>query len=86
MNKKRLIVDAIALKPCPFCGAELVGKEEIWRNPNTGITKQNMVYSHPKNNCVLDYHRFHFYAHPWKIDQWNNRVEIDPFKDVKNHE
>lgn len=72
MAEKRLI-DA-NLKPCPFCGAKLVGKEEMWRNPNTNLTKKQMVYSHPKTNCVLDYHRYHFYEHPWKVDAWNRRT------------
>lgn len=62
------------LQPCPFCGAELFPKEEIWRNPITGLTGKNLVYSHPKTNCVLDYARYHFYADPWKIDAWNRRV------------
>lgn len=65
------------LKPCPFCGVDLVPKVEIWRNPNTGFTGQNLVYSHPKTNCVLDYARYHFYADPWKVDAWNRRVETD---------
>ena len=73
-NEKRLIdANALELKPCPFCGAKLVGKEEIWRNPHTNLTKKQMVYSHPKTNCVLDYHRYHFYADPWKVDAWNRR-------------
>ena len=61
------------LKPCPFCGAELNCKEEIWRHHVTNITKKYPVYSHPKTNCVLDYKRFHFYAHPEKLEQWNRR-------------
>lgn len=74
MEEKRLI-DAIVLKPCPFCGAELAGKEEIWRNPHTGITQKNTVYTHPQRNCILDYHRYHFYAHPEKVEQWNRRMK-----------
>lgn len=69
-TEKRLI-----LKPCPFCGVELIGKEEIWRNPHTGLTKKQMVYSHPHRNCVLDYKRLHFYADPWKVEAWNRRTE-----------
>ena len=65
----------LELKPCPFCGSKLVGKEEIWRNPHTNITKKQMVYLHPHTSCVLDYQRFHFYAHPEKIDAWNRRAE-----------
>ena len=68
------------LKPCPFCGTKLVGKEEIWRHPKTNLTKKQMVYSHPKTHCLLDYHRFHFYADPWKVEAWNRRYtpeEID---------
>ena len=65
------------LKPCPFCGVDLIPKVEIWRNPNTGFTGKNLVYSHPKTNCVLDFSRYHFYADPWKVDAWNKRVETD---------
>lgn len=65
----------LELKPCPFCGVKLAGKEEIWRHPHTNITKKQMVYSHPHTNCVLDYKRFHFYADPWKIDAWNRRQD-----------
>ena len=75
-TEKRLIdANALELKPCPFCGAELVGREEIWRNPHTGITKKQMVYTHPHRNCVLDYKRLHFYAEPWKVDAWNRRIK-----------
>lgn len=65
------------LKPCPFCGVDLIPKVEIWRNPNTGFTGKYLVYSHPKTNCVLDFSRYHFYADPWKVDAWNKRVETD---------
>ena len=73
-NEKRLI-DAIELKPCPFCGTELVGNEEIWRHPTLSIMKKQLVYTHPKSNCVLDYHRYHFEAYPKKVKQWNRRAE-----------
>lgn len=63
------------LKPCPFCGAKLVGKEEIWRHPTYSIMKKQLVYTHPKSNCILDYHRYHFDAYPEKVEQWNRRAE-----------
>ena len=75
MAKKKIEGDAIVLKPCPFCGAELVVREEIWRNPHTGLTHKQKVYSHPHMGCVLDYKRLHFYADPWKIEAWNRRAE-----------
>lgn len=75
MASKKSPTDTFQLNPCPFCGAELIGKEELWRNPHTNITKKQMVYSHPKTNCVLDYHRYHFYADPWKVDAWNRRYK-----------
>lgn len=62
------------LKPCPFCGVELVGKEELWRHKETNITKKYTVYFHPKTRCVLDLHRFHFYNEPWKVEAWNRRA------------
>ena len=72
---KKIANDDIVLKPCPFCGAELVMREEIWRNPHTGLTHKQKVYTHPHRHCVLDYKRFHFYANPWQIDAWNRRAE-----------
>ncbi len=63
------------LKPCPFCGCELVAKNEIWKSPVTGITKTQTVYCHPQRDCLLDYHRFHFYAYPHKEEQWNRRAD-----------
>lgn len=65
------------LAPCPFCGVELIPREEIWRNPISGFTGKNLVYSHPKTNCVLDYARYHFYAHPELIGAWNRRIYTD---------
>ena len=63
------------LKPCPFCGVELVVREELWRNPHTnGLIKQK-IYCHPQRNCILDFHRFHFEAHPHHIEEWNRRVD-----------
>ena len=63
------------LNPCPFCGAELVCKEEIWRNKHTNITKKYPVYTHPKTGCILDHHRFHFYNDPRQIEAWNRRAD-----------
>ena len=65
------------LKPCPFCGVQLVASEEILRNSHTGLTHKQKVYIHPKTQCVLDYIRFHFYEHPWKVDAWNRRADND---------
>ncbi len=65
----------IDLKPCPFCGCELVAKKEIWRNERTGRTGEVDVYCHPYKNCLLDYVRFHFYSNPHKIEQWNKRIQ-----------
>ena len=62
------------LKPCPFCGAELVRKEEVWRQRITNVTRKFTVYTHPGKGCVLDMHRFHFYNSPEKVAQWNRRV------------
>ena len=73
-NEKRLN-DPFELKPCPFCGCELVGKNEFWRNKATGISRMYTVYSHPQRGCILDLRRFHFYAEPWKVDAWNRRIE-----------
>lgn len=77
MEEMKRLDEVKDLKPCPFCGVKLIPKVEIWRNPNTGFTGKNLVYSHPKTNCVLDFSRYHFYADPWKVDAWNNRVETD---------
>ena len=77
MNRKettRFLGDLLDLKPCPFCGCELVANEEIWRNAATGRTGKVTVYSHPYRNCILDYFRYHFYAHPHDIEKWNKRT------------
>lgn len=63
------------LKPCPFCGAKLIGREEIMRFKEEWQVKKQMVYTHPHRGCVLDYKRFYFQADPWKVDAWNRRVE-----------
>ena len=65
----------IKLKPCPFCGCELVGKEELWRHKITNITKKYVVYTHPKRGCMLDEHRYHFYNDPKMVDAWNRRAD-----------
>ena len=65
----------LELKPCPFCGAELIGREEIWRLKSERMAKKQMVYTHPHKGCVLDYKRFHFYANPWQVEAWNRRAE-----------
>ena len=73
-NEKRLN-DPFELKPCPFCGSELVGKNEFWRNKVTGISRMHTVYAHPANGCILEYKRFHFYAQPNDVEKWNRRAE-----------
>lgn len=62
----------MSLKPCPFCGAKLICKEEVWRHPKTNLTRKYPVYTHPQKGCVLDYQRFHFYAQ--KLEAWNRRA------------
>lgn len=66
-----------ALKPCPFCGCELIEKKERWKSRITGCTEKQSVYVHPKKGCVLDYFRFHFYDHPEQLKAWNRRVNED---------
>ena len=63
------------LKPCPFCGVKLVGKEELWRHKTTNITKKYVVHTHPRTGCILDLHRFHFYNDPKQIEAWNRRSD-----------
>ena len=63
------------LKPCPFCGGELVGKEELWRHKVTNITAKYIVYTHPMRGCILDLHRYHFYNDPMQIEAWNRRAD-----------
>ena len=63
------------LKPCPFCGGKLEGKEEVWRHKYTNITKKYTVYTHPKRGCIIDLKRFHFYNDPSKIEAWNRRAD-----------
>lgn len=63
------------LKPCPFCGCELVGREEICRHKITNITGKYTVYTHPQKGCILDFSRYHFYNDPKDIERWNLRVK-----------
>lgn len=62
------------LKPCPFCGCELIELREIWTSRVTGRTEKQSVYFHPKRGCVLDLHRYHFYDYPEKLKAWNRRT------------
>lgn len=64
----------VELKPCPFCGRKLEGREEIWRHKVTNITGRHTVYTHPKTGCILDFHRYHFYNDPKRVEAWNRRA------------
>ena len=63
------------LKPCPFCGVKLIGREEMYWHKDEWMQKKQMVYTHPHKGCVLDYKRFYFYSNPWQIEAWNRRAE-----------
>lgn len=58
------------LKPCPFCGAELLAK---------GVGR-DVLYKHPENDCFLavadtEYGVVWFYYDEEYIEKWNRRAE-----------
>ena len=75
----------LELKPCPFCGCEMVLKPTLMcdnqtiRSEPTAKASANHggIYGHHKRGCALDYVAFIGYPTTVKRarEKWNRRVE-----------
>ena len=58
-------IEAVALKPCPFCGVDI----DV---PGSAFTGGIKSANHPTNNCILSGQSWWFV--PRFIKPWNTRV------------
>jgi hypothetical protein len=54
------------LKPCPFCGVELIKHSEAGG------------YTHPTMNCAMS--TFHFESDGYAMDRWNARTSSNSYE------